>query len=174
MDTTADYTIRSFEPGDAAEVSAIFGTVGTVEGTLQLPDMPVASRVEYLQKIEPTGCRLVAVGQGRIVGCASLHPAAASLRRSHARVLGIGILPEWQGRGVGRALMDRLLDWADNWAQVLRIELHVHADNEHAIALYRSLGFVEEGRHRGYGLKDGRYVDSFSMARLHPNPPRIA
>ena len=165
--------IRSAEPEDAAAISAIYGTVGTVEGTLQLPDMPIASRVEYLQKLEPAACKLVAVDDGRIVGAATLHPAAASLRRSHARVLGIGILPQWQGRGVGRRLMQRLLDWADNWAHVLRVELHVHADNERAIALYRSLGFVEEGRHRGYALKNGRYMDSLSMARLHPNPPRI-
>ena len=109
---TADtgFVIRSAEPEDAAAISAIYGTVGTVEGTLQLPDMPVASRVEYLQKIEPGGCKLVAVADGRIVGCAALHPASASLRRNHARILGIGILPEWQGRGVGRRLMARLLD----------------------------------------------------------------
>ena len=169
----AGIVIRSFEPADAAAISEVFGTVGTVEGTLQLPDMPIASRVEYLQKIEPTGCKLVAVSGGRIVGCAALHPVSASLRRSHARVLGIGILPQWQRRGIGRRLMERLLDWADNWGHVLRVELQVHADNERAIALYRSLGFVEEGRHRAYALKNGRYVDSFSMARLHPNPPRI-
>ena len=115
----------------------------------------------------------MAVVDEKIVGCAALHPASTSLRRNHARVLGIGILPDWQGRGVGRRLMARLLDWADNWGHVLRVELMVHADNERAMALYRSLGFVEEGRHRAYALKNGRYVDSFSMARLHPNPPRI-
>jgi L-phenylalanine/L-methionine N-acetyltransferase len=79
----------------------------------------------------------------------------------------------WQGRGVGRKLLARLLDWADNWAGVLRVELHVHADNDRAIALYRSIGFVEEGRHRNYALKNGRYVDAFSMARHHPHPPSL-
>ena len=68
----------------------------------------------------------------------------------------------------------RLLDWADNWAGVLRVELTVHADNERAMALYRSMGFEEEGRHRAYAIKDGRYVDALCMARLHPNPPQIA
>ena len=165
--------IRSAEPEDAAAISAVFGTPGTVEGTLQLPDMPVASRVEYLQKVEPAACKLVAVAEGLVVGCASLHSPSNSLRRSHSRMLGIGILPQWQGRGVGRKLLARLLDWADNWGNVLRVELHVHADNERAIALYRSMGFVEEGRHRAYALKNGRFIDSFSMARLHPNQPLI-
>lgn len=167
-------TIRSQEPEDAAAVSALMGRTGTFEGTLQLPDMPVASRLEFLQKVDAQSCRLVALAGGTIVGAAGLHPAGLSLRRNHARMLGIGIARDWQGRGVGRRLISRLLDWADNWAGVLRVELTVHADNERAIALYRGLGFVEEGRHRAYSLKNGRYVDAFFMARLHPAPPQLA
>jgi len=55
---------------------------------------------------------------------------------------------------------------------VLRLELTVYADNARAIALYESLGFRHEGRHVGYALRDGHYVDALSMARLHPDPPR--
>jgi putative acetyltransferase len=167
-------TLRAQEPSDAHDVSALTGAPGTFEGTLQLPDMPVASRLEWLQKIEPHSCRLVAVAQGRVVGAAGLHPAGNSLRRSHVRMLGIGIAAEFQGRGVGRLLIARLLDWADNWAGVLRVELTVHADNERAIALYRAMGFIEEGRHVGYALKDGRYLDALCMARLHPAPPQLS
>ncbi len=170
---TAVLTIRSREPEDAAAVSALMGQSGTFEGTLQLPDMPVASRVEFLQKVDPEGCHLVAVAQGRIVGAAGLHTTSRSARRAHVRGLGIGIASEWQGRGVGRRLIGRLLDWADNWAGILRVELTVHADNERAIALYRSMGFEEEGRHRAYALKNGRYMDALFMARLHPNPPQL-
>ena len=165
--------IRAAEPADAEGISALLGTVGTVEGTLQVPDMPIASRLEFLRRVEPLDCKLVAVAGGEIVAMAGLHSVQASLRRSHVRLLGIGILPAWQGRGLGRQLLERLLDWADHWAGVLRIELHVHEDNPRAMALYRSLGFAEEGRHRGYALKGGRYVDSVSMARLHPQPPQL-
>ena len=168
------FTIRSQEPQDAEQVSALIGSVGTFEGTLQLPDMPVASRVEYLQKVDPQSCKLVAVADGRIVGAAGLHAAGTSLRRTHVRMLGIGILRDWQGRGLGRQLIARLLDWADNWAGVLRVELTVHADNDRAIALYRAMGFEEEGRHRAYALKNGRYVDALFMARLHPSQPLVA
>ena len=166
-------TLRAQEPSDAHELSALHGASGSFEGTLQLPDMPVASRLEWLQKIEPNSCRLVAVADGRVVGAAGLHPAGNSLRRSHVRMLGIGIGAEFQGRGVGRLLIARLLHWADNWAGVLRVELTVHADNDRAITLYRATGFVEEGRHVAYALKDGRYVDALCMARLHPDPPRL-
>ena len=173
MQTDAAVIIRSAEPADAPGVSALLGTVGTFEGTLQLPDVPIASRLESLARYEPQGCKLVAVCGERIVGSAGLHPIAASLRRNHVRLLGIALLPDWQGRGVGRQLMERLLQWSDQWAGVLRIELMVHADNPRAIALYRSLGFVEEGRHTGYALKDGKFIDSISMARWHPDPPQV-
>ena len=83
-------------------------------------------------------------------------------------------LPEAQGQGVGTALMQAMCDYADRWMGVLRIELTVYADNAAAIALYRKFGFEIEGRHRGYAMRDGRYVDAFAMARIHPNPPAIA
>jgi putative acetyltransferase len=166
-------TIRAMEPSDAAGVSALIGGEGVVAGTLQMPDMAVASRVEHMQKIEPGTCRLVAEAGGRIVGSAGLYMTGNSMRRSHARMLGIGIAAEWQGKGLGRRLMERLLDWADNWANVLRVELVVHADNDHAIALYRSMGFVDEGVHRAYAMKNGRFVDALFMARLHPSPPTL-
>lgn len=171
--TSPGFHIRAAEPTDAAELSALLGRVGTVEGTLQMPDAPVASRTAFLAQLDARDCRLVAVAEGAVIGMAGLHSVQASLRRSHVRLLAIAIAPEWQGRGVGRHLMLRLLAWADQWAGVLRIELHVHHDNPGAIALYASLGFVEEGRHRAYALKAGRYVESLSMARLHPQPPQL-
>jgi putative acetyltransferase len=143
------------------------------EGTLQLPDMPVASRLEMMQRVEPAGCKLVAVRAGEIVGVAGLHPVHPGLRRSHVRALGIMVASHCQGQGIGRALIQRLLAWADDWGNVLRVELTVHADNPRAIGLYRSLGFVEEGRHRGFVLKKGEFVDALTMARLHPAPPRL-
>jgi putative acetyltransferase len=173
MSTLPTVFIRAAEPADAPAVSALLGQPGVVEGTLQVPDMPVASRLEMLQRVEPRDCKLVALAEGELVGMAGLHTVQASLRRAHVRLLGLAVAQPWQGRGVGRQLMARLLDWADHWGGVLRIELHVHEDNPRAIALYRSLGFTEEGRHRGYALKGGRYVDSLSMARLHPDPPKL-
>ena len=170
---TPDILIRAAEPHDASAISALLGQTGTFEGTLQLPDMPVASRLDFHQRVDPQGCKLVALAAGEVIGFAGLHVQHPTLRRSHVRALAIAVAPQGQGRGIGRTLMTRLLDWADNWSGVLRIELVVHAENDRAIALYRGLGFVEEGKHKAYALKNGRYVDSISMARLHPDPPRI-
>jgi putative acetyltransferase len=89
-------------------------------------------------------------------------------------MLGISVVPEWQRRGVGSALVGALCDYADRWLGLLRLELTVYVDNAPAIALYRKFGFEHEGTHRAYALRDGVYVDAHTMARLHPNPPRPA
>ena len=114
---------------------------------------------------------LVAEVAGEVVASAGLHPVGVALRRRHAMGLGITVCAPWQGRGLGDALMVALLDYPDRWAGVLRVELTVYADNLRAQALYRRHGFVEEGRHRAFALRDGVYVDALAMARLHPRPP---
>lgn len=115
---------------------------------------------------------LVAERGGIVVGNAGLHGMPA-LRRRHAAGLGIGVNRSAQHQGVGSALMAALMDWADQWAQILRIELTVFSDNEAAIALYRKFGFEHEGTHRAYALRDGVYADVHAMARLHPKPPAL-
>jgi putative acetyltransferase len=70
------------------------------------------------------------------------------------------------GRGAGSALMAALLDVADRWLGLRRIELTVYADNSRAIALYERFGFEREGLHKAFALRDGVFVDALAMARL--------
>ena len=100
---------------------------------------------------------------------ASAHGFAAATSAG----LGICVARERQKQGVGSEMMRRLLEWSDNWAGYLRIELNVYTDNERAIALYRRFGFEMEGTHRAHALRDGVYVDTHAMARFHPNPPQV-
>jgi L-phenylalanine/L-methionine N-acetyltransferase len=172
-------TIRAAEPSDAAPSSALIGSDGVFAGTLQMPYAAVASRVERFSKMDPHCVQLVAVardsdnGAEQVVGHAGLFTTSTSPRRMHARGLGIAVAAAWQGQGVGDQLIHALLDWADNWAGVLRIELNVYTDNTRAIALYERHGFVREGLMRTMALKDGVYANSLAMARFHPRPPTL-
>jgi ribosomal protein S18 acetylase RimI-like enzyme len=65
----------------------------------------------------------------------------------HSGVLGMGLLPEYRGRGLGRRLMERALE-ASRVFGLSRIELSVREDNARAAALYAKLGFAVEGRKR--------------------------
>jgi putative acetyltransferase len=130
-------------------------------------------RLEGFDQADRSDVMLVAELAGRVAGSAGLHPAQ-QLRRRHVAMMGISVAPEAQRRGVGRALMQAVCDYADGWAGLLRIELTVFTDNTRAIALYRHFGFRHEGTHRAYALRDGVYADVHAMARLHPRPPEAA
>jgi putative acetyltransferase len=78
----------------------------------------------------------------------------------------VAVRDDWQGRGVGTALMGAALELADGWLGLTRVELVVYADNAAGVALYEKFGFEVEGTHRRYALRDGGYVDAYAMARL--------
>lgn len=177
MPTPADFTLRRATPADAAEFARINSHPEVQPNLMQLPYGNVERWRQILADNDLPGRTdfvLLAERDGRMLGSAGLHPAGAALRRRHAALLGISVAPEAQGQGVGRALLQALCDYADRWAQILRLELTVFVDNDRAIRLYRSLGFQHEGTHRAYALRDGVYVDAHCMARLHPNPPQLS
>ena len=84
---------------------------------------------------------------------------------AHVGVLGISLHPGWRGHGLGERLMRETLDAADTFG-FTRIELGVYATNPRAHALYRKLGFVEEGVRLRRILIDGVFHDEIMMARL--------
>jgi len=168
--------VRRVRRDDAAAIAATMSDPQVARGLLQ---MPHGSEDFWSKRIDemPAGnsaldLMLVAERGGVVLGNAGLHGVPA-LRRRHVAGMGIAVATSAQGQGVGSALMAALLDWADNWAQILRIELTVFADNAPAIALYRKFGFAQEGTHRAYALRDGVYGDVHAMARLHPSPPAL-
>jgi putative acetyltransferase len=170
-------SIRRARVEDAAAMARLMGDPAVYPGLMQMPhaseEVHRARLADALAPGKPDVLLVAELG-GEVVGSCGLHPAGPSPRRRHAMMLGISVRSDAQGKGVGRALMQALCDYADRWIGLLRLELDVFADNERAIALYRRFGFEIEGLHRGYALRDGAYADSYSMARLHPSPPAIA
>ncbi len=169
-------TVRRPTVDDAAAFARIMGDPAVYPALMQMPHASVEAWRARLGEAAPPGkadLLLVAELGGEVVATAGLHPTGPALRRRHAMMLGMSVAPHAQRQGVGSALMQALCDYADRWLGVLRLELTVYVDNAAAIALYRRFGFAIEGRHRGYAMRDGRFVDAFAMARIHPDPPRI-
>lgn len=168
-------TFRRAEPADAPLLVRLMSEPQVLRNTLQLP-LPGVEL--WRNRLEPQArdaqqLHVLAMHGGVAVGSAGLHPVTLSLRTRHSAGLGICVAPDWWGKGLGTELMRRVLDWADNWAGLLRIELGVFTDNARAIALYRRFGFMDEGCQRASALRDGEYVDTLLMARFHPNPPTL-
>ncbi len=173
-DSRPAFTLRRAAPADAAALAQQMGHPEVFGNLMQLPWPTEALWRQRLERMaaapESAELMLLAERDGQLLGSLGLHPVER-VRRRHVAMLGISVGAGHQGQGVGSALMQAACDFADGWAQLLRLELTVFVDNPRAIALYRRFGFREEGRHRAYALRDGRYVDVLSMARLHPSPP---
>ena len=83
----------------------------------------------------------------------------------------MAVRDDWQGKGVGTALVQAAVDLADRWLNLRRLELQVYTDNDAGIRLYKKFGFVIEGTHVDFAFRDGAYVDAYAMARLRPQSP---
>jgi L-phenylalanine/L-methionine N-acetyltransferase len=167
-----EIVVRRAEPGDAEGVAATFRARGASSGTLQNPYPSTAQWHERLTTDAMTNYVFVALADGQIVGNCGLH-GNKNPRRQHAWGIGMSVRDDWQGKGVGTRMMATMIDLADNWLGALRLELTVYVDNPVAQRLYKNFGFVVEGTHRAFALRDGQFIDALMMARLHPNPPRL-
>jgi putative acetyltransferase len=161
--------IRAAEMSDVEALTRLYTHRNAYSQTLQLPLQSTEVWRKRLTHNDDARHMLVALVSGEVVGNLGLTRLIRA-RRAHVGEIGMAVRDDWQGKGVGSALMRAALDLADNWLGLRRLELSVHADNARAIALYRKFGFEVEGTHRAYSVRDGVYVDSLSMARITDGP----
>jgi putative acetyltransferase len=163
-----EITVRHAEPEDYDAMHRIMSAPKVAMGTLQLPLQPAEAWRKRLAEPPEGLFLLVACVEGEVVGNLGLETSPNRPRMRHAGSLGMAVHDDWQGRGVGTALMGKALDLADNWLNLSRLELTVYTDNAAGIALYEKFGFEREGTHRRYAFRNGEYVDAYSMARIRP------
>ncbi len=167
-------TIRRATVADAEAIQATFATPRAMAGTLQIPFPSLEKWRKWLADMPPDDHVLVAEVAREVVGNLGMHPTSKSPRRRHAAGLGMSVRDDWQGRGIGTALLAAAIDLADNWLNLRRIELTVYTDNAEALALYRKFGFEIEGTLADFAFRNGSYIDAYTMARIAPAPAGIA
>jgi L-phenylalanine/L-methionine N-acetyltransferase len=159
--------VRRADPGDAAALVELAEEVGREEGRWILTSVgwrSVAEERRYLKTVQRHADAAVYVVEddGRIVGRLSLsrdpHPSS-----QHVADLGLMVAAKYRRRGIGRALLEQAVRWAQE-SGVRKLELHVFTWNEPAVALYESFGFEREGLRRAHYARDGEYVDAILMA----------
>jgi L-phenylalanine/L-methionine N-acetyltransferase len=162
---SAGVLIRPVRVEDVDDLDVVRRQPGVIDGTLNIPSERLLDRRRRLENLGPNVHEFVAEIDGRVVATAGL--IAFQGRMSHAgEIAHIMVHDEFQGRGIGRHLMEALLDVADNALGLVRVELLVFSDNAAAVRLYESLGFVQEGVKRKYARRRGQLVDSTLMARI--------
>lgn len=169
--------IRKAVSGDRAQLLALYKLVATVpDGIARTPDEVSDEYVDgFMHKAATSGVELVWEEGGRILG--EIHASCPGIRAlAHLLTdLTIAVAPEAQGRGVGRALFQALLDEVSlHMPHIHRVELFARVSNQRARALYLSLGFVEEGRLRARVNNSlGVAEDDTLMGWLRPAVPAL-
>jgi putative acetyltransferase len=133
-------TVRRAEPDDYEALHKIFSGPRAVAGTLQ---MPLPSLEEWRRRLsEPSEAthQLVACVGGEVVGELTLWTYPAVWRRRYVGRIGMAVRDDWQGKGIGRALMKAAVDLADNWLGITRIELEVSPTTRRGSPSTRSSG----------------------------------
>lgn len=162
--------IRPACPGDAPAICEIRRMPGVMENILALPTEPLAKSEKIVADPNPNFHKFVAVavqedGSEKTVGLAGLQ-VYENPRLRHSGGIGIQVHRDYQGMGVGTKLMEAILDLADNWLMLVRVELGVYPCNEKAIRLYEKMGFEREGIKRKAAVRNGEYADELMMARI--------
>jgi RimJ/RimL family protein N-acetyltransferase len=160
--------VRPAEPGDASRLVDLAREVGGEEEGWLITGGEWRSPGEerrYLRWLRHHSDAAVFVAEenGAIIGRLSIardaHPAS-----EHVADLGLMVAREFRRQGIGTALMEEAERWARDLA-VRKLELHVFPHNEAAIALYRGLGYEEEGFRRNHYRRRGEFLDAILMAK---------
>jgi RimJ/RimL family protein N-acetyltransferase len=165
-------TLREARGEDAAALLAVSQKIGQEtdflimdETGLALPEAMLAEELENLYQ-QDTHLLLLALDDEQIIGMASVK-GYAEWRMAHAAEVGISILKDYWGMGLGSLLLEELLDWVSEVGLLSRLELTVQARNERAVHLYQKYGFEIEGCMRQAAqTKDGQRIDVLMMAKL--------
>lgn len=165
-----DIYVRPVLVEDAMAINELRRMPGVFENIMGIPSERLLRNQQHLQTLDPNSHMFSAVhvgpdGTEMVIGIASLH-VEANPRKRHCGSIGIMVHKDFQGLGVGTMLMEALLDIADNWLKLVRVELTVFADNKRAIHLYEKLGFEKEGVKRKGSIRSGKYEDELMMARI--------
>lgn len=110
----------------------------------------------------PQSIYLVAEYEGQVVGHAFLEPYTLQSLR-HVADLNIAVHLEWQSKGIGRKLLEQIIERAKNLSVIEKIQLNVRASNIPAISLYKKMGFEEEGRLKNRVKIKDLYIDDIIM-----------
>ncbi len=163
--TMTDFKVRHSESKDIPAIKALYEQPSCYASTLQQPFASEQLWQDRLNRVSDHFTSLVAESHGELLGQLNIEVFKCP-RRKHAANIGMAVSEAHRGQGVGRALLEAVIETVEKWQAVTRIELEVYTDNKAAIELYQECGFTIEGTAKNYAFRNGEFVDVYLMARL--------
>lgn len=160
-------TLRNAGPDDLPAILAIYNhAVAHTTATADYDPQPLADRVAWYEDRMRRGLPvLVAEADGAVVGWGSLSPYNPRPGYRFSVENSVYVAPGHQGRGVGRALLARLIEEA-RAREMRTVVASIDALNVASIRLHESFGFVEVARYRELFYKFGRWLDVVHLQLL--------
>jgi RimJ/RimL family protein N-acetyltransferase len=137
--------VRPAEVTDAAQLLALLAQLGRESNTFTVDDgieeLSETDEAEQIERISGTTTNVifVAVLGDRLIGVSTVQ-ASTDFSAAQGEV-GVAVLKEFWGMGLGTALVEEILDWARNYSSLERLVLTVQLRNTRAAKLYQHLGF---------------------------------
>jgi RimJ/RimL family protein N-acetyltransferase len=162
--------LRRATPDDAAAMLEYLGRVGGETPYLTFgaegPGLAESEERDFLERVgrADNALAIVVLVNDRIVGGLHFEGGRRS-RIRHIGEFGISVAQEYAGLGIGRAMLEYLIEWAEGGGVIRKIDLKVRADNAAAIRLYQRMGWRVEGRLTRDTLMDGEFHDCLVMGR---------
>lgn len=112
-----------------------------------------------------TGIILAADLNGELVGIMNSRIEQSRKMGHVAFIHGVYVKPEFRGKGIGKKLLEEILQWIEGHREIVKINLDVTTEQEAAIALYKSVGFEIVGHlKKEYLIKD-KFYDVYEMEK---------
>ncbi len=160
------YTVRAAEDGDLSAIADIYNDA--VLNSIATFDTELARLDEYdgwLDERRHPYAVLVAEREGEVVGWAALKAFASKPSYRFTAENTVYVRADMRGKGVGKALLARLLEVAaENGFRT--VIARIAAPNPASVRLHRRLGFRRVGVEREVGHKFGRWLDVVVMQRM--------
>jgi len=166
--------IRPAREDDAQAICEIYNyAIKNTTATFHIQEQSAEERLRWLGEHGERYPVIVAVSDGRVVGWGSLSRYGERCGYRHTVENAVYVAPDFQGRGAGKMILERLVALAEQLGYHAIIA-QVVSGNEGSYILHEKCGFVTVGVLKEVGSKFGRWLDVIVMEKLLPpgDPPR--